>query len=312
MTSPSFSAKTPMESRDRRDKPRRRRRSATVLESVDDLIGRPGREPTAIEPPPIRPSPERRVEDAGAAPTFRPSLRPPMAILCAYDDGQDTGETVRIRVPSFVIGRSAGDLVIPHDGGMSGRHAEIARRLVDGRSRWSLRDLGSTNGTFVRTVRASLVDGQELLIGGTRFRFDLPKDPSTPRLVEIGSKGEASSFSITEPETWIGRDPRRCSIVLDCRCVSPRHAVIRALAAQALDDRVRRLRRRTLAEDPGGRPRPGRPVPVRRTAFLDPGPVIGRDDAESVDTPCLPGSSAAIPIATWWSTSRRSRAGIAD
>ena len=229
MTRLLFSAKAPMESRDRRDKPRRRRRSATVLESVEELITRPWHDPTVIEPPPIHPSPERPVAAAGEASTFRPSLRPPMAILCAYDDGQDTGETVRIRVPSFVIGRSAGDLVIPHDGGMSGRHAEIARRLVDGRYRWSLRDLGSTNGTFVRTSRASLADGQEMLIGGNRYRFDVPRDhPSAHRLVEIGPRGEAAGFSIAEPETWIGRDAARCAVVLDHPLVSPRHAVIRA------------------------------------------------------------------------------------
>ena len=218
-----------MESRDRRDKPRGRRRPATVLESVDALIGRPRHEPTLIEatlPPPFPPGPP--AAPGGEVPTFRPSLRPPMAIVCALDDGQDTGETVRIRVPSFVIGRGAGDLVIPHDGGMSGRHAEIARRFVDGRHRWSLRDLASTNGTFVRTARAALVDGQEMLIGGVRFRFELPGGPAPPRMVEIGPSREVRSFPITAPETWIGRDPLACAIVVDRPWVGPRHAAIRA------------------------------------------------------------------------------------
>jgi hypothetical protein len=219
-----------MESRDHRDKPKGRRRSATVLESVEELLGRPVREPTIVEapsPPPAAPAadPPGGLDDA--APAFRPSLRPPMAILCAYDDGADTGETVRIRVPSFVIGRGSGDLVIPHDGGMSARHAEIARGFVDGRYRWSLRDLGSSNGTFVRTARASLVDGQEILIGGARYRFDLPSGSTSPRIVEIGPRGDGAAFAIAEPETWIGRDPRRCSIVLDRPWVGARHAAIR-------------------------------------------------------------------------------------
>ena len=34
--------------------------------------------------------------------------------------------------------------------------------------------------------------------------------------------------SETGPESWIGRDPGRCSIVVDHPWVSPRHAVIRA------------------------------------------------------------------------------------
>jgi hypothetical protein len=219
-----------MESRDHRDRPKGRRRSATVLESVEELLGRPVREPTVVEapgPPPARPAAEPPAA-GDSDPAFRPSLRPPMAILCAFDDGADTGETVRIRVPSFVIGRGTGDLVIPHDGGMSARHAEIARRAVDGRYRWSLRDLGSTNGTFVRTARASLVDGQELLVGGARYRFELPGSSPTPRIVEIGPRGEGAAFAIGEPETWIGRDPRRCSIVLDRPWVGRRHAAIRA------------------------------------------------------------------------------------
>jgi FHA domain len=217
-----------MESRERRDKKRGRRRSATVLESVDELIGRPGRETTDLESPPIPAPPRRSSGPDGVAAAFRPSLRPPMAILCAYDDGQESGETARIRSPSFVVGRNVGDLVIPHDGGMSGRHAEIARRLVDGRYRWSLRDLGSTNGTFVRTALASLVNGQELLIGGVRFRFEIPDGPPAPRLVEIDPQGGGPSFSITEPDTGIGSDPRRCTIVLGRPWVSPLHAVIRA------------------------------------------------------------------------------------
>jgi hypothetical protein len=153
-----------------------------------------------------------------------------MALLCALDDSLDSGETVRIRVPSFVIGRTEGNLVIPHDGGMSGRHAEIARRFVDGRYRWSLRDLGSANGTFVRTARALLRGGQELLIGGARYRFDPPGEAAAPapRLIEVRPQGDGLAFPVTGPEAWVGRDPRQCSLVLDRPLVSPRHAVIQA------------------------------------------------------------------------------------
>jgi len=216
-----------MESRDHREKPKGRRRSATVLESVEELIGRPVRGSTVVEahdqpsaPPPASPG--------EAVPEFRPSLRPPMAILCAYDDGLDAGETVRIRVPSFVIGRGTGDLVIPHDAGMSGRHAEIVRRPADGRYRWFLRDLGSTNGTFARAARAALVDGQEMLVGGARFRFEFGGGSPPPRLVEIGASGKGAAFEIGDPEAWIGRDRGSCSIVLDRPWVAARHALIHA------------------------------------------------------------------------------------
>jgi hypothetical protein len=223
-----------MESRDQGDKPKPRRRSATVLESVDELLGRPVRDPTIVEAPSpaaagLEAELPSRSDNVPSA--FRPSLRPPMAILCAYDDGSHAGETVRIRVPSFVIGRTAGDLIIPHDGGISGRHAEIARRSVDGRHRWSLRDLGSSNGTFVRAARAAIVDGQELLIGGVRYRFELPGGSPAPRIVEIGPRGNGAAFAIAEPEIWIGRDPRLCAIVLDRPWIGTRQAVIRARRA---------------------------------------------------------------------------------
>ena len=146
--------------------------------------------------------------------------------------------------------------MIPHDAGISGRHAEIGRRVADDRYRWYLRDLASTNGTFVRTLRAVLLDGQEFLIGGMRFRFDLDEcqdepggsprkrrspslvrgrplrnaessDPATPSLVEIGPSGEETDHRLSDPETWIGSDAEQCGIVVDQPYVSPRHALVK-------------------------------------------------------------------------------------
>ena len=83
-------------------------------------------------------------------------------------------KSVRIRPNSFVIGRVEGDLTIPHDGGISGRHAEISRRYENGEHCWYLKDLQSTNGTFVRAATVILSHEQEFLIGSRRFRFELP------------------------------------------------------------------------------------------------------------------------------------------
>ena len=63
-------------------------------------------------------------------PLFRPILRPPTPILTVCDDGSESGESVRIRKDRFVIGRTEGDLVIPHDTQISGRHAELRQSLV--------------------------------------------------------------------------------------------------------------------------------------------------------------------------------------
>src|SRR5262249_10872426 len=106
---------------------------------------------------------------------------------------EDTGEVVRVRGGSFVIGRVEGDLIIPHDGGISGRHAEILRRIVNGKYAWILRDLGSTNGTFVRASSVALHHDQELLIGDHIVRFietspgAISPEPPAPR-VEATSK----------------------------------------------------------------------------------------------------------------------------
>ena len=120
-------------------------------------------------------------------PLFRPILRPPTPILTVCDDGSESGESVRIRKDRFVIGRTEGDLVIPHDTQISGRHAELRQSLVKEKHRWSLVDLKSTNGTYVRVGQAILEHGQEFLVGCTRFRFEsqpaagsAPPKPTSP------------------------------------------------------------------------------------------------------------------------------------
>jgi pSer/pThr/pTyr-binding forkhead associated (FHA) protein len=172
-----------------------------------------------------------------------------MALLVVLDDGDDEGETIRIRAGTFVIGRVEGDLVIPHDGGMSGRHAELSRRHEDGQARWYLRDLGSTNGTFVRASSVLLRHGQELLLGGKRYCFESAAGPAEaapaavattqkwqvltpqsaapgqPSLVELLAGGHGPRFNLSLPDTTIGR-ARGSAIVLDDPLVSPQHARI--------------------------------------------------------------------------------------
>src|SRR5262249_61662481 len=99
---------------------------------------------------------------------YRPVRRPPMALLCIMDDGRDDGEWIRIRTPNFVIGRTEGDLVIPHDSMMSSRHTAISRVQEKDRYRWYLNDLQSTNGTYLKIASTILKHGQELLIGSRR------------------------------------------------------------------------------------------------------------------------------------------------
>ena len=232
------------------------RRQATVLESVEEVREQIRRARTAKEvaaPAAEAPKPAAAATVDDATP-FRPVARSPMAVLTALDDGSDQGQEIRLRGPSFAIGRVEGDLVIPHDGGMSGRHAELSRRLVGGHHRWYLRDLDSTNGTFARAASVILLPGQEFLVGGLRLAFEPPAAPEDPSagvvgtmkwrapaagvpeagyLVEQTPEGPGRRHAIREGETWVGRDPARCDVVLDDPTVSPRHAKV------ARDDRGR-------------------------------------------------------------------------
>jgi pSer/pThr/pTyr-binding forkhead associated (FHA) protein len=71
-----------------------------------------------------------------------------------------------------VIGREAGDLVFTNDPFMSRRHVSIDRDPAAGT--FTLRDLGSSNGTFL-AIRGEreLVSGDHLRVGQHLFRLDI-------------------------------------------------------------------------------------------------------------------------------------------
>jgi pSer/pThr/pTyr-binding forkhead associated (FHA) protein len=177
-------------------------------------------------------------------------------MLCVLDDGSRTdGEWHHIRSPQFVIGRTEGNLVLEQDNGLSAQHAEIVRRVVDGRYRSYLRDLNSTNGTFARVSKALLRQDQEFLIGSRRYKFSegmigaadrsidaeqLDQSQETrgwqavsaadvanlvPSMVEMTTQGEGVRLAFQNDKHLLGRDPKQCSQVIeDDLFVSPVHA----------------------------------------------------------------------------------------
>ncbi len=154
-------------------------RSGTLIETDEEVRqaisglkgqGQPESLPAAINTA-ASPTPNK----GPSATLFRPTVRPPIAVLTVWDDGKLDGEVIRIRDQRFVIGRSEGDLKIPIDGRISSRHIEITLQTVGGQHRWVVTDLQSTHGMFVRVSRTVLAERAEFLVGNGRYRFDSPQ-----------------------------------------------------------------------------------------------------------------------------------------
>jgi hypothetical protein len=220
--------------------------------------GGPGLDPVVaidLQPGPRSESPRgpRRPPVAAAEATFpeavsKPTMRPLVPILTVLDDGSlERGEEIRIRKEVFTIGRCEGDLVLPHDPALSSQHAEI--RLTDHRGlpRWSLRDTGSTNHTFVRVGSGPLTPDTLVILGTGRYRLRpaaiLPAavacsrpevtsrvaaEPRQPAacdaLLEVSGSEPGRAFPLLSPQVAIGRDARRCQIQRDDPSLAGLHA----------------------------------------------------------------------------------------
>lgn len=213
----------------------RRAESAGIFESFDalaDVVRRAGHvppgsaagapEPSGIVPAAAAtPGPEHGGQPQPAGGAYRPTLRRPMALLHVVDDGRETGEVVRLRGDRLLIGRSEGDVVIPHDLLMSPRHARIDRLPEGG---WRLTDLASSSGTFVRVDHARLRDGRSIRVGATRLRFH-EVDLTEALFVEVSPAGDGRRHDCPAPVATIGRGA--CTIVLADGFASDIHAIVK-------------------------------------------------------------------------------------
>ncbi len=90
-------------------------------------------------------------------------------IVQLLDDGS-TGEIRLLAGERVQIGREIGDIVIPSDGFISGRHCVFTK----GPSGTLLQDLGSSNGTYLRVKgEADVVHGDFLLVGNQMLRVEI-------------------------------------------------------------------------------------------------------------------------------------------
>src|SRR5262245_26980078 len=120
-------------------------------------------------------------EDAAAAAAREAT---PNVCYVEYTAGTRRGERVALSAPRTTLGRRETNTIVLDDRMASGHHAEIVRDL----NGYTIRDLGSTNGTLVNgepVTELLLVHGARIRVGNARLVF---KDP-TMKDVEVALAG---------------------------------------------------------------------------------------------------------------------------
>lgn len=174
-----------------------------------------------------------------AAPTIaaaRPGEEAPTPVLVVVE-GPLTGQRIAVEA-ELSLGREGTDVVI-EDPEVSRRHARV--RPVDGAL--EVADLGSVNGTYVNGERihepTALADGDELSVGNTTIRAEVPKPvraaptvaaarpvPEVPPPVLVGREGALEGQRITiEGDVLLGREG--ADVIVDDPEVSRQHALVR-------------------------------------------------------------------------------------
>jgi pSer/pThr/pTyr-binding forkhead associated (FHA) protein len=144
-------------------------------------------------------------------------------VTIARDGAQ--GVSYPLDADQLDLGREEGQIVLPGDGYLSPRHLRLSRRA----DKWFARDLGSTNGVYLRLRRPHrLIDGDLLLLGLEVIRFELVKEseqglgpamqhgtlvfgspllPRRARLCQRTVEGVTRNvYYLTREETIVGRE----------------------------------------------------------------------------------------------------------
>ncbi|MGO9831731.1 MAG: FHA domain-containing protein [Myxococcaceae bacterium] len=113
--------------------------------------------------PPATPAPDGTLAWGSPDPGYR------LRIIQLLEGGL-RGAAFPLREGDNLLGRETGDIVFPTDGFVSGRHAVLKARG----ERLVVRDVGSSNGTFLRLTNAVFVDsGDQFLVGRELLRVEL-------------------------------------------------------------------------------------------------------------------------------------------
>lgn len=174
------------------------------------------------------------------APTRSPTPR----LVTLLKDGSE-GRSIPLIEKDADVGGTEGDITFPDDPYISPRHARVLCRA----GTYSVRDLDSTNGVYVRLREAvELHDRDMLLVGQQVLRFELLSDGELPlgpafqhgvmvfgtpevarfaRLVQYTTEGVARDVHyLFRDETVIGRENGDI-VFTDDPFLSRRHAAIR-------------------------------------------------------------------------------------
>ena len=134
-------------------------------------------------------------------------------------------DVFHVRKAETVIGRESGDIVFTDDPFLSRRHAVVrvhgAARRRQGPRRFTLADLGSSNGTFLQVrEEVRLQHGDHFRIGQQLFRFDTSTaSPDAPSTTPTPAPGGSPNGRL-EPRA-ARRDPRE-ALRADRRRADPR------------------------------------------------------------------------------------------
>jgi hypothetical protein len=136
--------------------------------------GQPADLPAPVPPP--APEPPQKIVLDDAAPDVIGYPAAPSAVAVATGVPRllnDMGDELPLDDGELVVGRDAGlGLSLPDESTVSRRHASLTKQGA----RVTLRDLGSTNGTYVNGARlqgeAELRPGDSVQFGAVRFRYE--------------------------------------------------------------------------------------------------------------------------------------------
>ncbi len=118
-----------------------------------------------------------------------PRVRRGLTRLVVLDPGQTAFAvgTAFDLGPTMTLGRDSSNSIVIADASVSGRHATLVRGPLE----WLLRDLNSTNGTFIdgQSVGAkgtTVGNGQQITLGGVSFELLVLPSPASVASRERG------------------------------------------------------------------------------------------------------------------------------